>query len=95
MMLELVEMMNKPNVKCLHATYQSILFPEPAEKQWSIQSSDAFEGKSESRIRFPWTHKRGPVTCQSLNELPWVNHVAVPRWCCLSAILWFVEGSGG
>ena len=80
-MVELVDNMNHAmkthGLAVAHTRVYSfrILLRIP-EGQWALIK--ALEWKYEKDIRFPWIHKRDPVTFQFSNVLPWVNHSAVP-----------------
>lgn len=45
--------------------------------------------------RFPRIQSRESFFFHSSKVLPCVNHIEVPSWCVLQAILSFVEGFGG
>jgi hypothetical protein len=49
----------------------------------------------EGDTRFPWIHKRDPVTFHLMNTSFSKNHAEVPRWRALQKVSWFLDGSGG
>ena len=76
-------------------TYHKTLFPEPATVWEHTVINHRKIRKSEEYSRLSWIHRSEPVVFHSLKVSPWINHVAVPLWWDLWAILWFVDGSGG
>jgi hypothetical protein len=77
MIVELIDNVSASKKECSICgdTYQSTLFPDPANhRRESVKAKDT-KGIDEHR---PWIHSRDPVDFQLLKVSPCVNHVAVP-----------------
>ena len=73
-------------------TNHRMLLPEPAV---NMRVSGVNEVESKIDVRLPWIHKREGDDFHCSKIPPWKNQDAVPLWCALRAILWFVDRSGG